>query len=94
METITPREIKTMRGEIPGESNYTEVETTIESSDEEDGGAEYRIIVFNKTTGKFYSFYCTDWELGIRNELDDSDLSRKINMKEVNQVAKTVMVYE
>jgi hypothetical protein len=45
------------------DTDFKVIETVCESSDDEDGGGHYRLILKEKSTGKFYEYYYCDWDI-------------------------------
>ena len=45
------------------DTDFEKMEDTITSSDDEDGGANHRAIIRDKSTGKFYEMEYSDWDI-------------------------------
>jgi len=47
----------------PEDEQFTVVEKFLYSTDDEDGGGHYKLILQDKNTSKYYSVYYTDWDV-------------------------------
>lgn len=53
--------------------DYEVVERQITGSDYEDGGTDYRLIVKEKSTGKFFEMEFTEWDVSNTEYIEETD---------------------
>lgn len=82
-----------------GDLDFVIVKTKLNSSDDEDGGGDYTKILKEKSTGKFFSFNYTDWDISNTDYDEEDDVvdgrcDLDTNLEEVFSKVTTVTVYE
>jgi len=79
--------------------NWEVVKTSLESSDPEDGGGHYDVILKHKPTGKFYETSYSDWDIDNTDFDEDNmcmgnrcDLSCRLTEIKPMEVKTTIYV--
>lgn len=78
---------------------YKVVERKLTDADDEDGGGHYRLILKEKSTGKFFEYNFTDWDISNtdydeENDVVDGRCDMYDKLHEVFPKTKTTTVYK
>lgn len=71
---------------VKKDAEWRIIERTITGADEEDGGADYDVILKHNPTGTFYSTSYTNWEVS------GGDWQGRLEEVEPKEVVKTIYV--
>ena len=74
------------------------VKRELTSSDHEDGGGHYRLILKEKSSGKYFEYYYTDWDIDNTEYDEDDDIvdgrcDLGTNLSEVFPESITIIEY-
>ena len=82
-----------MKGVLNGDPIYSEISQDLIGCDEEDGGAEYKFVVQDKSTLKYFSFITNDWEISSKY-IGENDYDNEILIVEVQKKERVEIYYE